>query len=768
MTIVSNLIASERLRHAAIAIGLAIAMGVVTILRPVDITIWSLQTKLFTQEASGEIVYLEIAREEGKQGSPTQNRGLLQALQVLEDAGAARMVIEQPILRSASPEADAALRQKLLQLRDRVVLARKVSELSDAVSQARSSDPFFERDMRIASADFHTDFLGYVWDIEARYQDQLTEIPSLWAALAERDGQFERDIFPDYTIDPATVPQLEMTASSSLAPSMVGSVADKAILLGSGREVRMPEHGEQPTGMLHILAAETALRGQGFGIIWMFPVAIFALGLLFAIVACRSDYRRRLFYAVWVGSIPVIVLAAALLGVRAGISETVALVAIYAGQRAIVGYKRRHLYIDPRSRLPNFEALRRDLGQGALAPGAVVVVAKIARLDAVFATLGQTEQGRYLRLVAGRLSLGEDGTSIYYDGGKYLAFVLDASHYDDLEGHLRGLRAIASQAVTVGSRTLDVSMTFGIDDTGGRTPSNRLSSAIAAADQAREAYRPVFLISDLATDTEDWDYSLQSRLEEALSENRIGIQLQPQSDLASGEIVAAEALARWVDRERGDVPPARFISQCERVGRLDELTKRVLTKSLDAAEGLAREGLTPQISVNVSAIQFVDDRIAGLVEQELALHSVDPRLLTIELTETARIEDFATARSTIERIKRAGVRFAIDDFGVASANLEAMFELPFDELKIDRLFVRQLEESALARSIVANLVRLARDTGIVSIAEGVENRSIYDVLKNLGCERGQGFFIARPMNLSEFQETMRLQIDNGALRRKLG
>src|SRR3546814_2336561 len=107
-------------------------------------------------------------------------------------------------------------------------------------------------------------------------------------------------------------------------------------------------------------------------------------------------------------------------------------------------------------------------------------------------------------------------------------------------------------------------MTIGVDQSENKSPSSRISSAIAAADQAREAYSPVFIITDFEADSEEWDYSLQSRLEDALSENRIWIKLQPQIDLQSGRIVGAEALARWVDEQRGEISPARFILQCER------------------------------------------------------------------------------------------------------------------------------------------------------------------------------------------------------------
>ena len=208
--------------------------------------------------------------------------------------------------------------------------------------------------------------------------------------------------------------------------------------------------------------------------------------------------------------------------------------------------------------------------------------------------------------------------------------------------------------------------------------------------------------------------------------------------------------------------------QCERVGCLDELTKRVMSKSLLAAADLRAAGFDTAMSINVSAVQFVDERIADLIESELAQHQVDPAKIVIELTETARIEDYRTARNTIERIKRMGPMFAIDDFGVASANLEAIFELPFDEIKIDRLFVSRMGTSDKARAIVSNLVSLARDAHYESVAEGIEDRFTFETLRDMGCDKGQGYYIGRPQPALAYKNILKLQHHSMVSRCQLG
>lgn len=764
-----KLFASERSRHAVIAIGLAVLVGVTTILRPVDITVWSLQAKLFDRPPSSDIVFVEVGTVPGSKGGSAENRQLLRSIRHLRDVGVERIFLDMPIQRSNSPALDRELHRELMRSAGEIVLTRTVREDLVAGRPQQGNDPFFERGMSVVSNDYQADFLGYVWEINASYSDGALELPAMWNALAENSHSREA-ISLDYSIDRDLIPRYQF---DQLEPGSIaaGRLAGKTAVLGpsgtDARVVKIPGYAFGPSSLVHILAAETALRGTGQNLSWLWMIGAFGLSLVVGPIVLRRATPRRIFYFLWLASLVAIGVATANFGIRALFGETLVLALTYASLRSTVNFKRRHLFVESRSKLPNFVALQRDFGEYPRGKTSIVV-AKIARLDAVFATLIPSDQTRYLRQLASRLALGDTRSTIYYDGGKYFAFFVNSSEYQDIQEHLEGLRAVASQSITVSQRVLDVSMTIGVDKSSDKSISSRLSAAIAAADQAREAYRPVFIISDFATDSEEWDYSLQARLESALSEDRISIKLQPQADLSDGRIVGAEALARWVDEERGEVAPSRFILQCERVGRLDELTKRILSKSLDAAEALRARDHNPRISVNVSAVQFVDSRIAELIEKNLAMRSADPAKLTIEVTETARIEDFSVARGVFEQIKQLGVSFSMDDFGVASANLEAMFELPFDEIKIDQIFVRDAHRSEIARAIVANVIRLARDAGLTSVAEGIEDRETYALLREMGCNLGQGYYISRPMTLDHLREMLTLQKDSPLLRNKFG
>ena len=724
-----------------------LALATLRFLAPVDVTIWAIQTKMFDRAIADDVAYVDLSAQGDTQAETAAsiNRQVLASIRAFKRADAQLIAVNVPLRRSNSPDVDKELRAELLNDRDRVMLTRATYGPVDVDAAATRSDEYFEAGISVADAYLEPDFLDFVWWIEPQQQQDAKRIPSLWSRLTRTGNPSGRQIAPDYTLRVEDIPRYDSARLLADDASKPTIPSGSKVVIGSSQEVRISKQGMQPSGLVHIIAAATYDQGRGVMVYWnVLLIGTFA-ALLACVVSRMSSTRRRQAYAGLVASIVIGIVLAGAFGALAEFADSIALLSIYAGFRALARYKRRHLLLEPRSGLPNFVALHRDLGGDQVVPNLAIVVAKVARLDSVFTTLTPSEQERYLRQIADRLALGQNGSAIYYDGGKYFAFALQTAQFEDLEAHLRGLRAVATQSVEVGARLFDVSMTIGVDQDAYRAVSNRLSSAIAAADRAREAYRPVFMITDFQSDKEDWDYSLQTRLEHALSHDRIDIALQPQFDLASGDIVGAESLARWFDEEQGQIPPERFIGQCERVGRLDELTERVLSKTLDSIEAMSANGWTPSVSFNISAIQFADEAIADLIERQLVARAIDPRDVTIELTETARIENFAVARKTIERIKQLGLRFAIDDFGIQTANLEAIYELPFDEIKIDRLFVGNLRQSAKARAITSSLIGLARESGMVCVAEGIEDNATLELLKGLGCERAQGYFLSRPL-----------------------
>lgn len=763
-----RVLTSARTHHAAIAIAVAAVAAAISLLRPLDIAVWSIQAQLFSHEPSGDIVYVSDEGGAEAETAAERNARLASLLDSLAEQGAGQVVLTQPVTRSRSLLSDIKLRESIRTLGDRLVLTHTVREDFGADMYLRPNDVFFSHGIRSVSSDMQDDFMQFVWVIEPSYERLGTSDPALWTALSP--GAESAPVFVDYSIDWKQIPTSDVRSlvASSTDANIRGKTFVVGSLAGEGIQAKIPGYGPVPAPLIHILAAETSIRGSGHLISGITMVAAFGAVLLAGLHLLPAGRRRRIFYACWVASFGFVIVLSAEFGLRVEIVDAFLIPLVFGFLRAKANFKRRHFYTDEKSRLPNFMALRRDLGDEGARDDYAMVIAKITRLEAIFASLVPAEQKRYLRQVASRLSLGDENTAVYYDGGKYFGFVLPLARYDDLEAHLDGLRAVVSQAILLSDRPVDVSLTIGVDCSLDKPLHARISSAIAAADQAREAYRPVFIITDFEADSEQWDYSLQARLETALSEDRISIKLQPKAELETGRIVGAEALARWVDQEKGEISPAQFVPQCERAGRLDDLTRRVMLRSMQASHDLAVRELPSQVSINVSAVQLVDNRIVEIVHRALNESSVNPCDITIEITETARIEDFDRAGAIMLQLAEEGIRFSIDDFGVASANLDALFRLPFNELKLDQMFVREIGRSNLAGSIVANTISLARDAGLSTVAEGIEDESTFVSLRNLGCDYGQGYYLGRPQTIPLFRETLILQGDMEDRQRSFG
>lgn len=762
MNVVKKTLAAPRLRHSVIAVTLAILVALMTLLRPLDITFWALQAKLPGYSPTGSIVLVTDARGAARNSVTTANGLLMRAVQNLDEAGVSQIILDTPLRKSADPAIDKGLRKAIVAAREKTQIAAPLNPqiVSSGVRQPNAA--MFAGIAPLVSSDLDEDFLKIVWLVDASQTVEGKTYPALWTVLTGHEA-VRREIQPDYRFsanDLATIPLADLAGGDPRALEKVrGKKVVIAAIGGDDRVFHAPNSSASSVTSAHIslIAAETAMRGGGGLLSSLYTVPLFGLALIILTLAPLGARSRRAGYAAWVAAFFVAFGFATIFGHRVMLAEPLLIALAYAMLRASANYRRRHLFVDAQSRLPNFTAFRRYLeSQGSL-DDHVLVIVKIARLDAIFATLKGPEQGEYLRQVASRLSLGEATSNVYHDGGKYLGMVFRRADYADLQGHLEGLRAIASQAVMVEDTPIDVAITIGVDQSDEGDVANRISSAIAAADQAREAYRPVFIISDFQADSEEWDHSLQSRLEAALSENRISVKLQPKVEMQSGLFVGAEALARWTDQQRGEIPPVRFILQCERAGRLDDLTKRVMEKSMQASIELESQNLPSKISVNVSAIQFVDSRIVDLVEMALSATGAHPRNIMIEITETARVENLMRARGIMEEIKRLGIEFSIDDFGVGSGNLDALYGLPFDELKIDRMFSNEVGRCPKAKAVVASMLQLSREFGMRSVVEGIDHLDTFEILRDMGGDLAQGFCIARPQTLPLLAETLRLQ-----------
>ena len=225
--------------------------------------------------------------------------------------------------------------------------------------------------------------------------------------------------------------------------------------------------------------------------------------------------------------------------------------------------------------------------------------------------------------------------------------------------------------------------------------------------------------------------------------------LQPKVDMQTGEIVGFEALARWESAEIGFVSPAVFIPVGEKTGNIHKVDRAILKSVLAWQRDRKKKGkrLFP-VSVNISANHFYYPGFVRNIEKLVNDYGVEPKYLTLEITESIELENVIYAKRNIEELRKIGIATSIDDFGVGYSSLGYLQELPFEEIKIDKSFTDYIAEPRMY-AVVKTIIQLASDLEMKSVAEGVETEAQHEELKKIGCNIGQGYYYYKPMKLEE-------------------
>ncbi len=239
---------------------------------------------------------------------------------------------------------------------------------------------------------------------------------------------------------------------------------------------------------------------------------------------------------------------------------------------------------------------------------------------------------------------------------------------------------------------------------------------------------------------------LEIELRRALKSEEFEVHYQPQVAIGTHAVVGFEALARWYHPERGIIPPNEFISVCEEIGLIGAVGEFVLTR---ACRDAACWPDSVKIAVNLSALQFKSGTLPAVVAHALRVSGLDPRRLELEITESAMLDDTASVLRQLRDIKQLGVLISLDDFGTGYSSLSHIRNFPFDRVKIDQSFVRDLGTNSDSLAIVRAVTGLCGSLGILSTAEGVETLDQLNILVAEKCDSAQGYYFSRPVPFVE-------------------
>jgi EAL domain-containing protein (putative c-di-GMP-specific phosphodiesterase class I) len=245
-------------------------------------------------------------------------------------------------------------------------------------------------------------------------------------------------------------------------------------------------------------------------------------------------------------------------------------------------------------------------------------------------------------------------------------------------------------------------------------------------------------------------HTLREELQDAIDRDHLLVQYQPIVDLASGDVAAVEALVRWEHPEHGRIPPLEFIPLAEETSLIVPLGRYVLRQACAQAVAWTADGAAPiSVQVNLSARELEDPDLIENVRTTLALTGLPAERLTLEITETLLVRDAVAGGATLEGLRALGLRLALDDFGTGYSSLSYMRSLPLQSLKIAKEFIDGMTSTDDDETFVRLIVELARVRGLSVVAEGIETQEQLDALCALGCDRGQGYYFARPLSADD-------------------
>jgi diguanylate cyclase (GGDEF)-like protein len=391
-----------------------------------------------------------------------------------------------------------------------------------------------------------------------------------------------------------------------------------------------------------------------------------------------------------------------------------------------------------------------------------VLLIDLDRFTEINNTLGAANGDLVLREVADRL----DGAL----GDGALVARLASDGFAVLLGDTQGIPGALSAAAAVQqslepSIVLDdlevaVEASIGVAVIGehAKTPGELLQRADAALAHARSRRSSVEVYSPECDHFDAERLMLLSQVRGALTRGELVLHYQPQIDLQTQKVIGVEALVRWDHPLHGLLAPPKFIPLIEQTALIGPLTLHLVDQALGQLVAWRKLGIELQMSVNLSARNLLDPALPKLIAELLERHRVAPEKLLVEITESAAMLDPQRSVAVLAELRAMDVGVSVDDFGTGNASIEYLAMLPVNELKIDRLFITGMLQDSRSEAIVRSIIDLARNLGLTVVAEGIETEAVMKQLTDLGCQTGQGYFIARPQPADALEETLRAAI----------
>jgi len=421
------------------------------------------------------------------------------------------------------------------------------------------------------------------------------------------------------------------------------------------------------------------------------------------------------------------------------------LIAVY--KVASIALEREHQALtDALTGLPNRKSFAKRTVDAIEDDGcSALLLFDLDRFKEVNDTLGHHVGDRLLQVVAARLAeASRDGDTVARLGGDEFAVLLPGMGRTEAEEAARRLLDTLSAPLELEGLLVDVWASVGVavSPADGTDLDVLLQHADVAMYVAKESGGGVELYDPGKDRNSTGRLVMLSELRRAITGGELEVHYQPKADLRTGTVDGVEALVRWRHREGGLIPPDEFIPLAERSGLIESLTLYVVDASVAQLALWRQQGLHLKVAINISVRDLAGGRLTTTVAAALALHGVPASCLQLEMTEGSLFSESHRAATTLRHLDVLGVMLSLDDFGTGYSSLEHLRRLPVQEIKIDRSFVSRVVTDPRDCAIVRSVIDLASGLGMRVVAEGVEDRQTWELLREMGCDSAQGWFLS--------------------------
>jgi EAL domain-containing protein (putative c-di-GMP-specific phosphodiesterase class I)/CHASE2 domain-containing sensor protein len=737
-------------RTIALALLLSVAAGLSSIAEPVDRIIEAAVGRVAWRPVSGDIVVVALddkTMEQASRGdfSAAQHARVINAINA---AQARRLFVDFTYERRQNDRDLPQLTNAVKRMKSRIVLAASAKlEDGDRIGLASFPSRAFGTDARIATIGWKYEF-WQVWRVPFAFDIGGKLIPSFSSELANRHPKTAGAYALDYSYNIDTITTY---SASDVMSGKVGrrELAGKDVIFAATSATfqdthYLPGNNRVPGAYIHLIGAETLKRRMPIDIGWVPGLVFASLALLGGMV-----FRRARWFTIsalsTIGALIAVKLVLMTMLISISIGSACFFVAAIGTNVSRTRRRRSAQQENPVSGLPNFEALRTQAPYGS----ATVIAAKVINFEDLAAFIPGEGLNKLVEQVTRRLQLASQGTTLYHDLDGTFAWLVPYYQHSQIETQLMGLAALFNAPLTIDELKVDVSMAFGVNDEFEGSNAQRLAAALVAAEKSIRSRVLWTKYTPQQKDDAGWQLSFHSQLEDALNAGDIWVAFQPQYRIATRELVGVEALVRWTHPTRGPISPDEFIVQAEKSQDIYRLTLFVMDQAIRSAAQLQKLCTEIHMSVNLSATLLDHKDLVSTIRVMLSAHHLPPERLTIEITETAQIENSIQARQTLAQIRRAGMRLSIDDYGTGQSNLEYLTEIEADEIKIDKRFVMTMRDSQRNLEVVKSTIDLAHRLGATAVAEGIEDAQTMTLLDQLGCDIGQGYLLGKPQLIGD-------------------